>query len=91
MRCSSLQPIDPTRYDVRGKAHAEARHWSDDSTLAGRAFFRGDQRPARLVLDNIRETDRALYKCRVDYDRAPTKIFNVALDIIGESTLFTSG
>ena len=74
------------RYDVRGKAHTDARHWSDDKTLAGRAFFRGDQRPARLVLDNIRDTDRAVYKCRVDYDRAPTKIFNVALDIIGEDT-----
>lgn len=23
-----------------GKSHEEARHWSDDSTLEGRAFFR---------------------------------------------------
>ena len=76
--------INHHRYDVRGKSHKDARHWSDDRTLAGRAFFRGDQRPARLVLDNIRDDDRAVYKCRVDYDRAPTRISNVALDIIGE-------
>ena len=31
------------RYDTRGQSHLEARHWSDDDVLGGRAFFRGDQ------------------------------------------------
>ena len=31
------------RYDTRGQSHLEARHWSDEDVLGGRAFFRGDQ------------------------------------------------
>ena len=37
-------------YDTRGKSHEEARHWSDDKVLGGRAFFRGDHDPGRYVL-----------------------------------------
>ncbi len=36
-----------SRYDTRGQSHLEARHWSDEEVLGGRAFFRGDQDPAR--------------------------------------------
>ena len=74
----------PRRYDTRNAAHDEARHWSDDSTLAGRAFFRGDHNPSRLVLDNVRDTDQAIYKCRVDFKVAPTRISRINLNVIGE-------
>ena len=40
-------------YDTRGQSHAEARHWSDENVLGGRAFFRGDLHPARLVIENV--------------------------------------
>ena len=55
--------------------------------LAGRAFFRGDEDPARLVLDNVRPSDGGGYRCRVDFFRAPTTIANLELDVIGEETL----
>jgi hypothetical protein len=35
-----------------------ARHWSDDKVLEGRAFFRGEQNPGRLVLDSVNAADR---------------------------------
>ena len=46
------------RYDTRGKSFEEARHWSDDQALQGRAFFRGDHEPGRLVLDNVKGEDQ---------------------------------
>ena len=52
--------------------------------MSGRAFFRGDHRPSRLVLDSVKDTDAAVYKCRVDYSKAPTRISNVVLEVIGE-------
>ena len=71
-------------YDTRGQSHLDARHWSDEHVLGGRAFFRGDQSPARLVLDNVRRSDGGVYRCRVDFYRAPTTIESMHIDIIGE-------
>ena len=50
-------------YDTRGQSHLDARHWSDENILGGRAFFRGDQNPARLVLDNVTPVDGGVYRC----------------------------
>ena len=76
------------RYDTRGedKSYEEARHWSDDKVLTGRAFFRGDHDPGRLILDNVGAKDQGVYKCRVDFRKAPTRISNVNLNVIGEKT-----
>jgi len=76
----SAKPI--YTYDTRGKSYLSARHWSDDGVLEGRAFFRGDSNPGRLVLDNINPYDQGLYKCRVDFATAPTRISNIVLDVI---------
>ena len=74
------------RYDTRGeeKSYEEARHWSDDKVLTGRAFFRGDHDPGRLILDNVASKDQGSYKCRVDFRQAPTRISNVRLNVIGK-------
>ena len=74
------------RYDTRGedKSFDEARHWSDDKVLTGRAFFRGDHDPGRLILDNVSGKDQGVYKCRVDFRQAPTRISNVNLNVIGK-------
>jgi hypothetical protein len=67
----------------------EARHWSDENVLGGRAFFRGDQTPARLALDGVVPSDAGEYRCRVDFYRAPTTIESIVLDVIGESNNIT--
>ena len=59
----------------------EARHWSDDKTLEGRAFFRSTVSPGRLVIDNVRPSDAGVYKCRVDFKIQPTTISHVRLNI----------
>ena len=71
------------RYDTRGQSHAEARHWSDENVLGGRAFFRGDHKPARLVIDQVQGNDAGEYRCRADFYRAPTTISHMKLHIIG--------
>ena len=74
------------RYDTRGgnKSYDEARHWSDDKVLTGRAFFRGDHDPGRLILESVSNKDQGVYKCRVDFRKAPTRISNVNLNVIGK-------
>jgi len=60
-----LKFLSVFRYDTRGQSHAEARHWSDENVLGGRAFFRGDLHPARLVIENVQvglEIDLSLKK-----------------------------
>lgn len=69
-------------YDTREKTFEEARHWSDDAVLGGRAFFRADRDPGRLVLDQVKPDDEAVYKCRVDFRKAPTRISYVNLNVI---------
>ena len=41
-----------------GKNYVNARHWSDDKVLAGRAIFRGESNPGRLVLNSVSVDDR---------------------------------
>jgi len=69
-------------YDTRGKSHTEARHWSDDKVVSDRAFFKGDRDPGRLVLHDVEGNDEAVYKCRVDFKIAPTRISHVKLRVI---------
>ena len=80
--CIYLVRSNWMRFWISGKSYISARHWSDDAVLEGRAFFRGDNNPGRLVLDNINQLDQGLYKCRVDFATAPTRISSVLLDVI---------
>ena len=34
--------FETVTYDTRGQSHAEARHWSEEKILGGRAFFHED-------------------------------------------------
>lgn len=53
--------------------------------MAGRAFFKDQEEPPHLALDNVLASDVGSYKCRVDFYKAPTQISEVGLDVIGES------
>ena len=66
------------------KSLPEARHWSDDAVLEGRAFFQSSHSPGRLVIDRVKIYDQGLYKCRVDFKIQPTTISQVNLTINSE-------
>ena len=55
--------------------------------MGGRAFFRGDHKPARLVIDQVQGNDAGEYRCRADFYRAPTTISHMKLHIIGRIIL----
>ncbi|KAG8262264.1 hypothetical protein J6590_055470 [Homalodisca vitripennis] len=71
--------IELACYDARG---TEATHWAADSSLGERAYFKSKDEPAQLVVQNIREVDAGLYRCRVDFRKSPTRNSKVNLTII---------
>lgn len=76
----------PVRFDSRDTRLDEGTHWANDTVLGGRAYFRFDDEPAKLTLDDIKESDSGLYVCRVDFKLKPTRNTKVNLTVISISS-----
>jgi len=72
--------------DARDKSVEEAQHWSNEQALGGRAYFRTSTDPQSLIIENVKESDAGLYKCRLDFKRSPTVYHTVNLTVISKST-----
>ena len=84
-------------YDLRGarknsqSAEKGARHWADAHALRGRATFHmappgavAQGKTSFLSIKNVIDMDRGLYRCRVDFQGAPTRNSRVNLTVIGK-------
>ncbi|XP_018895805.1 nephrin isoform X2 [Bemisia tabaci] len=67
--------------DFREKRRGEGQHWNRES-LNGRASFKLNGQDAKLILEGIQQSDGGLYRCRVDFSRAPTRFSRVNLTVI---------
>lgn len=67
------------------------RHWWDEQRFGQRVRFfvpqsSGAKQPAaRLVITNITRQDAGDYRCRVDYNNAPSRNFKYHIVVVGES------
>uniref|UniRef100_A0A182J9E0 Ig-like domain-containing protein n=1 Tax=Anopheles atroparvus TaxID=41427 RepID=A0A182J9E0_ANOAO len=59
--------------DTRGRDVTSAKRWSDDAMFGDRAYFKFDKQPGELAVQNVRETDSGMYRCRVDFIVAQTR------------------
>jgi hypothetical protein len=65
----------------------EAQHWSNEQALGGRAYFRTSGDPPSLIIENVKESDAGLYKCRLDFKHSPTLYHHVNLTVISKFSL----
>ncbi|KAF7265525.1 hypothetical protein GWI33_021060 [Rhynchophorus ferrugineus] len=76
--------------DGRNRDFSIAERWSDEKVFSNRAYFLQDKHPAELGIDHIRETDQAVYRCRVDFKMGQTRNslvnLTVIASVIGEKT-----
>lgn len=71
--------------DLRGKADFNAaERWSYEKVFSNRAYFVHDKQPAELGIDHIRESDQAVYRCRVDFKMGQTRNSKVNLTVVGK-------
>lgn len=69
------------KYDARNE---HAQHWVDPA-LRDRYFLRLlDNERAMLTISPSRLEDEAVYHCRVDFYRTPSRITHVNLTVVGE-------
>ncbi|XP_048481086.1 synaptogenesis protein syg-2 [Plutella xylostella] len=67
-------------YSYDGRVKDAKAHWADD-TLKGRALWHA-KAPSSLRIRDVVATDRALYRCRVDFKVSPTRNQKIVLDVV---------
>lgn len=65
-----------------GRIKGPTAHWADD-VLGGRARWHAAT-PSSLRIRDVIPTDRAMYRCRVDFKISPTRNHKILLEVIGK-------
>ncbi|XP_020708442.2 hemicentin-2-like isoform X2 [Athalia rosae] len=67
-------------YDARNR-FGKAKLWSAPHFWGNRAIFRATS-PAQLMVQDLRESDEGVYRCRVDFRNSPTRNLKVNFTVI---------
>lgn len=70
--------------DIRGGGSKSGKRWSDEIIFGNRAYFIFDKEPGELAIQNTRDQDNGVYRCRVDFLKAQTRNSRVNLTVICE-------
>ncbi|CRK89491.1 CLUMA_CG003227, isoform A [Clunio marinus] len=68
--------------DIRERDPNAAKRWSDETVFSNRAYFLFDKLPGELAVQNAKDSDTGVYRCRVDFKVAQTRNSVVNLTII---------
>lgn len=68
--------------DIRDRDFKAAKRWSDESVFGNRAYFLFEKQPGELAVQNAKDSDSGVYRCRVDFKVAQTQNSKVNLTII---------
>ncbi|KAL7017192.1 hypothetical protein ACKWTF_010287 [Chironomus riparius] len=68
--------------DIRDRDPNAAKRWSDETVFSNRAYFLFDKLPGELAVQNAKDSDTGVYRCRVDFKVAQTRNSIVNLTII---------
>lgn len=71
-------------FDARDSVVDTASRWSDPSTLHDRGKFDPNGEPAMLAIEKVKNSDTGVYRCRVDFQKNPTRNSKVNLTVISE-------
>ena len=72
-------------FDARHSSLIDAgSHHEGNGSLGGRSYFNTTQRPAALIITSTKGFDTGLYRCRVDFQKSPTRNTKIQLNVIGE-------
>ena len=73
-----------SRFDARGRPLQQAVHWADQNVLKNKAHFYYDSEPPALRIKKIKKEEGGLYRCRVDFQKSPTRNWRIDLQVIGK-------
>ncbi|XP_037033009.1 nephrin-like isoform X2 [Bradysia coprophila] len=76
-------------FDARDFKIETGSHWSDETILNGRGFFQLKANPATFAIEAVKNSDTGIYRCRVDFQKNPTRNskFNLTVIIPPENIL----
>lgn len=79
--------INCSLFSVDFRQVKEGSHWSSDHVFGSRASF--DVAESVLVIERVMEADSGQYKCRIDFEKSPTKNYVVNLSVIGKFLFYS--
>ncbi|XP_016947465.1 uncharacterized protein LOC108022831 [Drosophila biarmipes] len=86
-RQGNVKPI--YTFDARNLPLEMGTPWADESVFNKKAHFHHNTDPPVLRIKNIQTSDAGLYKCRVDFQKSPTRNWRINVTVLVPPTQLT--